>query len=56
MKEYPVIKNGCDVAFVIVTLKNGRKLKAIFRWNNKEPIFASYGSNVTSDVVSWNYR
>ena len=55
MKEYPKTKNG-NGAMVIVTLKNGCKLKAMFYWNGKEPRFASYGSNITSEVISWEYR
>lgn len=53
--EYPKVKKDCT-AFVIATLKNGRKIKAMFYYNGKEPRFASYGSNITSEVISWEYR
>jgi hypothetical protein len=53
--EYPKIKEGCDTIKVIVTLSNGGKYSAMFYWNGKEPRFASFGSNITSKVVFWEY-
>jgi len=52
--KYP--KYVGDSAKVIVTLKDGRKRKAMFYMNGKKPTFASYGSDISEKVIDWVYR
>ena len=51
--EYPEYKG--NFAKVIVTTKSGNKCKAMFYWNGNKPTFATYGSDITENVVSWEY-
>ena len=52
--KYPKYIGDC--ARVIVTLKDGRKRKAMFYMNGKKPTFASYGSDISEKVIDWEYR
>ncbi len=41
-------------AFVYIKRANGKVTKGMFYVNGKQPVFASYGSEVT-DAVAWAY-
>lgn len=41
---------------VIVTTQSGNKCKAMFYWNGKKPTFASFGTDITESVISWEYE
>ena len=47
--EYP------EHSIVIIHLKNGNRAKGMFYWNGGKPTFVSYGSDITENVVGWEY-
>lgn len=51
--EYPQYKS--NQAKVIVTTKSGNKTRAMFYWNGGKPTFASYGTDITENVIAWEY-
>lgn len=51
--EYPQYTN--NQAKVIVTTENGNKKRAMFYWNGGKPTFASYGMDITDNVIDWEY-
>lgn len=51
--SYP--KYESNQAFVITHTETGKMQKAMFYWNGGKPTFASYGSDITDSVVSWEY-
>lgn len=40
---------------ILCHLKNGRRTKGFFYMNGKKPTFAAYGSEITDDVIGWEY-
>lgn len=51
---YP--KYNGDFVRVIAITKSGNKCKAMFYWNGSKPTFASYGTDITENVVAWEYE
>ena len=50
MDEYPE-----ENIVVYLFLKSGRRTKGMFYMNGRTPCFASFGMDVTDDVISWEY-
>ena len=51
--EYPQYKR--NQAHVIVHFSDGGRSRGMFYWNGGKPTFACYGTDVTKNVISWEY-